>query len=244
MKKMKILVYGEGPTDYGWQSPTGEWLPGPIVYLIRKCAEEFQVDLEIGYIEKKVIDGENRIKLGARHMRNLSGKGIPALRFSLYAKENGYTAGVFYCDTDRIMIGKNTKETDCKKYYEQIYSDVIQGLQRIGNIGWTGVPMISLKMIECWLLSDKMAYKKCFGKEPEKVKLPSKPELIWGEKNNPSSDYPKNYLRRVLEQYHKEADRDILIEIAKETETDTLKEKCPISFARFYEDFLEACTAA
>ena len=28
MKEMKLMVYGEGPTDYGWQTLYGEWEAG------------------------------------------------------------------------------------------------------------------------------------------------------------------------------------------------------------------------
>lgn len=195
MKQLKFLVYGEGPDDYGWKDSTGEWRPGSIIYLLKKCAEEMNVDLEIEYVEKRFIDGKDKIKLAARHLRKVEGKGIPALRFSMYAVKNGYTEGIFYCDTDKVISGNQKEETHCRKYFENIYSDV----------------------------------------------LPSKLELIWGEKNNPASDYPKNYLKRVLEQYYQKPDRETYIDIADEISIETLKEKCPISFRRFYEDFAELC---
>lgn len=195
MKQLKFLVYGEGPDDYGWKDSTGEWRPGSIIYLLKKCAEEMNVDLEIEYVEKRFIDGKDKIKLAARHLRKVEGKGIPALRFSMYAVKNGYTEGIFYCDTDKVISGNQKEETHCRKYFEKIYSDV----------------------------------------------LPSKLELIWGEKNNPASDYPKNYLKRVLEQYYQKPDRETYIDIADEISIETLKEKCPISFRRFYEDFAELC---
>lgn len=240
MKKLKILVYGEGPGDYGWISG-GKWYPGSIIYLLQKCAKEMEVQLEIGYVEKRFIDGKDKVKLGRRSLGKVDGKGIPALRFSRYAMDNGYTRGIFYCDTDKSSAGSQKDEANCRKHFEKVYSDVVQGLQPAGNEDWEGIPMISLKMVECWLLSDKKAYKKCFGLEPAKVNLPSKPELIWGEKNNPSSDYPKNYMKRVLGQYHEEPDRERYAAIAEETSIDTLKEKCPISFKQFYEDFSEFC---
>lgn len=241
MKQLKFLVYGEGPDDYGWKDSTGEWRPGSIIYLLKKCAEEMNVDLEIEYVEKRFIDGKDKIKLAARHLRKVEGKGIPALRFSMYAVENGYTEGIFYCDTDKVISGNQKEETHCRKYFEKIYSDVTRGLQSVEGTIWRGLPMISLKMIENWLLADKETYRKCFGAEPMNPKLPSKPELIWGEKNNPASDYPKNYLKRVLEQYYQKPDRETYIDIADEISIETLKEKCPISFRRFYEDFAELC---
>ena len=69
------------------------------------------------------------------------------------------------------------------------------------------------------------------------------PELIWGEKSNPDSDYPKNYIRRVLEQYHEEPGREVFVNIAQETSIGILKEKCPISFAKFHEEFIELCAS-
>lgn len=244
MKQMRILVYGEGPDDYGWKDSNGKWCPGSIIYILHKCAEEMDVELKIEYVEKKFIDGRNKVRLAARHLRKVDGKGIPALRFSMYAIENGYTKGVFYCDTDKAATGSQKDERTCRKHYEKVHLDVTRGLQSTGIDFWRGVPMISLKMIENWLLSDEEAYRRCFGSEPKRVKLPSKPELIWGEKSNLSSDYPKNYIKRVLEQYHEEADREIYADIAEETSIHTLKEKCPISFAKFYEEFMELCVSA
>ncbi len=244
MKKMKLIVYGEGPTDYGWRTTSGEWKAGPVIYLIRKCAKNLKVDLEIDYADKKNIDGSQRIKLGIRHTRNMSGKSLPALRFTMYALENGYTKGIFYCDTDKISDGKNTKESDCKKHFENLYNDVLKGLQCADSKIWVGIPMIALKMIECWLLADEEAYKYCFGSKPVKVHLPHKPELIWGEKSVINSDYPKNYIKRVLKQYGEESDRDNFINIAEATRINILLEKCPISFARFYDDFIRLARAS
>ena len=121
MDKIKLLVYGEGPTDYGWRDASGEWRAGPIIYLLEKCAAELQTELEIDYVDRSVIDGKKRMKFGMRRTRNVNGKGIPALRFTVYALDRGYTRGIFYCDTDKVEYGKNTRESDCKKHFEKIY---------------------------------------------------------------------------------------------------------------------------
>lgn len=241
MKQIKLVVYGEGPDDYGWKDEKGKWKPGSVINFLQKCAKDMEIKLDVCYMEKALIDGKSKIKL-ARHLRKVEGKGIPARRFSVYAASKGYTAGIFYCDTDKAPDGSQKDERNCRKHFEKIYSDVKQGLELPDSNTWKGIPMISMKMIESWLLSDQEAYKKCFGKEPSKVKLPPKPELIWGEKNSPSSDYPKNYMKRVLGQYHEEGNRDNYANIAEETSINVLKEKCPISFAKFYEDFADFCT--
>ena len=237
MKPLRLLVYGEGPTDYGWISSTGEWKAGPVIFLLQKCAKEFEIELEIHYVAKSEIDGAKRIKLGARRLRGLSGKGIPAAHFAVYALEHDYLCGVFYCDTDKVMEGKNTRESDCRKHFRKIQAEVIAGFSAVENSSWKGVAMIAMKMIECWLMADASAYRKSFGKLPDQCPLPSKPELIWGEKSDGGSDYPKYYIGRVLQQYHLEPDRDIFNEIAENMILSVLREKCPISFGQFWEDF-------
>lgn len=244
MKQIRLLVYGEGPDDYGWRDSKGEWCSGSIISILKKCAEEMNIDLDIDYVEKRFVDGKDKIKLAARHLRKVEGKGIPALRFSMHAIENGYTEGIFYCDTDKVMSGSQKDETHCRKHFEKIHSDVVNGLQAAESTVWRGIPMISLKMIENWLLADKESYRKCFGAAPSNPSLPSKPELIWGEKNNLSSDYPKNYIKRVLEQYYQKPGREIYRNIADEVSIETLRKKCPISFCRFYEDFAGLCETA
>lgn len=127
MKKLKILVYGEGPDDYGWKDSRGEWHPGSVIYLLQKCAKEMQVELKIEYIEKEFIDGKKKINVGKRHLKNVDGKGIPARRFSIYALSHGYTGGIFYCDTDKCPTGvrrmKQIAESTSRKYIQTLLRD-------------------------------------------------------------------------------------------------------------------------
>ena len=241
MNSMKVMIYGEGPTDYGWKNKSGKWEEGPAVRLVRKCAFVHDVDLDIEFGDKAVIDGKKRIKLGTRHLRGVRGKGIPALHFALYAMRNKCDKGIFYCDTDRVIEGKNTKEDDCRKHFLKIYDEVIFGFQAADVKDWKGIPMIALKMIECWLLSDEDAYKECFGQPLFQCRLPRKPELIWGEKSDKESNYPKNYMERVLKQYYKESGKECFLEIADAMQVDVLRNKCPISFGKFFEDFEKMC---
>ncbi len=259
MKEKRILLYGEGKTDYGTKNygkitreesvyTEQEWLPGPIVHFIKKCAVKSGQDISIEYAEKECIDGKRRIKLGKKQMDELKrqgmtqGKALPARRFKIFALEKGFQFGIFYCDTDKIEKGKNTDKQACRKEFERIYREVDVGLDGAGSNMWKGLPMIALKMIECWLLSDENAYKLCFGSTPRAPVLPRKPELIWGSKGDKNSDYPKNYMDRILCQYQKESGLEIFNEIAEKTEADVLKDKCDISFQKFYIDiqkFLE-----
>jgi len=59
---------------------------------------------------------------------------------------------------------------------------------------------------------------------------------IIGNKNDPNSDHPKNYLQRVLDQYHAQGNRETFKNIAENINICELKQKCPISFKRFHAD--------
>ena len=102
---MKILLYGEGKTDYGikdYEKFSGEksvysekeWKPGPIVYILKNCADLYGKEISIEYADKKQIDGKEKIKLGKRQLDDLKkqgldkGKALPARRFKITALEN------------------------------------------------------------------------------------------------------------------------------------------------------------
>lgn len=242
---VKVLLYGEGATDYGIKAyGSAEWIPGAIVFLIKNCALKLGIDIEFAYAEKPMIDGNKRLKLSRRHLQGLEGKAIPARYFRQYAIQQGYRCGIFYCDTDKTETGSNTDETACKREFSRIYGEVKEGLGGEGNASvWYGIPMVALKMIECWLLSDEYAFLKSFGSIPLNPGLPSRPELIWGAKKDRESNYPKYYMDRVLEQYQEESGREAFVMIAENTDLKTLCRKCPISFPVFYEDFRKLVNA-
>jgi hypothetical protein len=97
--------------------------------------------------------------------------------------------------------------------------------------------MVPIRMIESWLLGDEGSYEKYFGKKIHNPKLPKKPELIWGKDDDPNSDFPKCYLEKVLKQFNEESSREVFNNIAENIDIENLKKNCPISFAKFYDDF-------
>ena len=56
------------------------------------------------------------------------------------------------------------------------------------------------------------------------------------QKEKESSNYPKNYMYRILKQYDKKSDMEIFNQIAQNTRPAILNDKCNISFTKFYED--------
>lgn len=112
----------------------------------------------------------------------------------------------------------------------------LQGLE--GEINYA-IPMVSLRMIENWVVADTKAFEECFGKCPE---IPNKPELLWGDKNNPKSNYPKHYLQRIVRSMGKKYETinvssELYCEIVEQQDLNEVAKKCYISFRKFYEDF-------
>lgn len=235
--KKRIAVTGEGPTDYGqmgFHPGTGqpEWKWGPVKEFCILCLDEEKMEEvpELCPIHKEDV---KRIKL-LRSDSGLEGRAIPARKFRNLCREQKLEYGIFYSDADRGGdSGKTTHRAG--KHFEKIYQEVIRGLQAEEDQHF--IPMVPLKMIECWLLADEKAFYKCFGKVP---KLPSAPELIWGEKGNPGSEYPKCYMVRAIKQASggkTDGRRETFCRLAENMDIETLKERCPISFRTFFEDF-------
>ena len=239
MDRRNILLTGEGPDDYGWKDfQTGEWTEGAAAKLIRKCAMENGFEVTFEFADRKDV---SNIKLQGRNLKGLSGKAIPARKFYMYLREQKMECGVFYCDADRDAGSRNDENT-ARKRYQQVHDEIWEG----GNPSTDTVsviPMVALRMVEAWLLSDSAAYEAVYGEDAvkkAKLKLPQHPELLWGKKDDPDSDYPKNVMKKVchlLEQFSREKfGRQIYIGLAENSNIDEIARKCPISFQNFREE--------
>ena len=228
----KVLLFGEGPTDYGRQMyGSTEWEEGPVQYIIRKCVRE-----EIEFInatKKNVRD----VRIQQRTGSKLKGHGLKAYQLCVIARELGDVDNIVcYVDADREQ-GSSKSAREAKERVEYLYNEINMGFEQFSTErSKSSIPMIPLKMIESWLLADEIAFTTCFGKRPTNPPLPRQPELIWGDENDPTSDHPKNYLKRVLDQYRSQGGRDTFISIAENVTISILRRRCPISFETFYQD--------
>lgn len=103
-----ILLYGEGPKDYGKQEyGTGIWIDGPVQSLMRMICR----DIEIESIE---LSKAGRPKM-QKQLKGLKGHGPEALLLSLIAKEKGKDIAALYIDADRTPGSRPTREAECKK---------------------------------------------------------------------------------------------------------------------------------
>ncbi|GBU27236.1 hypothetical protein R84B8_00763 [Treponema sp. R8-4-B8] len=119
---------------------------------------------------------------------------------------------------------------DADKKYSEIYSEIKSEFDELKK--FQCVAIVPKEMIESWLLSDESAYPAI----PETPKLPSKPEEIWGQKDDKNSNHPYNYFVKVLTQFKLSDNRDTYSLIAENTNIEVLKQRCPLSFGQFYAD--------
>ena len=238
MKTIEYLMTGEGVTDFG-QRVYGStaWEEGPAAVLVRKCAEEVGAEIVLDFVERKKVEN---LKLG-RQLKGLSGKAVPARRFYMLMRNTGYEHGIYYCDADRDAGARNTKH-QAEERFHKVYDEVDVGANPDPEDKRV-VPMVALRMIESWLLSDENAFQsgKKTGKGKKSVSVPSEPEMLWGDKRDPNSNYPKCYLDRLHQYYYqRDPGREDYVSIAEESSVEVIAQRCPISFGRFRLDLQES----
>src|SRR5665648_533821 len=86
----KVLLCGEGPTDYGRQKyGSTEWEEGPVQSIIRKCVFE---DIEFAYDTKNEV---RKVRI-QRTSAKLKGHGVKAYQLCVIASEIGDINTVSY----------------------------------------------------------------------------------------------------------------------------------------------------
>jgi hypothetical protein len=120
-----------------------------------------------------------------------------------------------------------------KENYQCLYNTINEAMEQFRKAGLQCIAIIPKPMIESWILSDGNAYPTI----PTNPSLPLEPEQLHGDETNPDSNHPKNYLNRVLAQFQLERNRNVYAEIAENSNVDTIRKKCPVSFDQhFYTD--------
>lgn len=245
---MKIMISAEGVTDAGWDDWTGgdfKANQGPIQVYITRILEVsgFPSDnIEfIKYdrkIEKKKRKSRDHFTHYGKAVMGARGHGQEAAIMRAAASREKCAAAVFHVDSDR-PAGDANDWTVCNKHFCEVRAEILTGFDD-GKNGCFLIPCVPVKMMESWLLADENAIIAVSPKPNQMVKniAPKKPELLWGDKKNSSSNYPKRVLERVLAEYGLSYNRSTMADISYEQDLDLVKERCEISFQPFYEDIL------
>ena len=230
MAAVRIALIGEGRNDYGGPDGYGEWKEGAAQPFIRK----FTSDAEIKPIRKQDRDLKG-IGLPFRHFPKL---GFHASVIRPYIAKIWEMKGeidllVIFKDLDKEGSGKASKDQAIKSFHGAMeeFEEAFKFLKDRFQI--QAIAMIPMRMLENWLLADENAFQKVFGTKPTKPRLPHQPEFIWGDEQDRDSEHPKNYIRKVLEQYGQDKTTDNFILIAKASDIATMRKTCPHSFASF-----------
>lgn len=226
---IRVMILGEGPTDVGTEDGDGNWLEGCIPQLIKKVNP--QVSLEFVPIKKNSFSIVTLPKNGKKKFQG-HGKNIQKLIIYSQLRKIQYDLIAYYGDTDKESGTKNTPlqaQRASSEAYQQAH-DAFDFFQK------DGFAVIPLRMLESWLLADEQSFHITFG---ERISLPTHPELLWGDKHDPNSDYPKHALQRILRDLNSSSDRQTFCNLVQNIEIITLLQKCPISFPPFYNKALE-----
>ncbi len=190
---MKIAIRGEGPTDVGILD-SNSFVKGPMVILIeklecfKKMLSSFGFDdglnindfFEWKYIHKKEISDEEQNRkqtvLRGKKVHRDSHEDSSALKgfynnsetFGFLAKKQEADIAIFFVDTDN-------------DWCEDRYNQVKAGLGKHDYIK-TGVPMIPVKISECWLMCCLSNYQNCVNHEKATTNqnLPNYPKNVCG----------------------------------------------------------------
>ena len=246
---IRIAITSEGPTDVGKMEYSDKkrqlvFQKGPIpIYFNRILHDD---NIEFVYVNRKDLDAADsngRLRLQGHIKERFKGQTKHAMYFKKLANYQNVDVAVFDSDADTDSTQNPHNEHACQERYDQIKAEIQTGFEIATVAGATaeqkdcpGIAVVPVKMIESWMMADSTIFERVFGKRKTKEKIPARPELEWGSKDSPQSNYPKNQLKRIMEEFQAEPCQETFCELAMEQNLDAMSKSCPISFQPFYDD--------
>ncbi len=215
---LRVLICGEGKHEIGTRPAYGAageegWLQPILRKLIGK-------EIDVVWIKRQ------QLVLLPREAKSLQplpkGHGAKALAIKIRGNAESYDIVVFMVDAD----SKEVKEWRRKR------EEIVDGFSRVPGVG--GAPCVPKSTSESWLLADEEAWRQVGLVESSK--LPSKPETIWGGRNDHEGDHPHQFFRRICEEAQVADSRETRFRLAVYARTETIQQQCPVSFATFVDD--------
>ena len=212
---IRVLVCGEGIHDIGTTGPEQD--DGWLQPLLRKLAGD---DLEIVTVRRQQLYIDRREK---RRLQPLpQGHGANALACKVRANLGDYDLVVFMADAD----------SNERQVWRRKRSDILNGFSRIPGV--EGIACVPMSASESWLLADEGAWREVGLRDT--AELPSQPEMIWGRRNDPQSNHPHQFFRRICTRADVSDSRSTRVSLAVRSRIQALEARCPISFTPFAED--------
>lgn len=157
---LKILLSGEGKSDYGIDDGMGNWKEGPVQVYMRRCRPDEK--MIIVPFDRKADSRGCTFKI--QHHKNLKGHALEAFVLAVEAYYQKADAAAFYVDADR-EAGKT--EHECRKRYIFLKNEILTGIQSVPGV--RGIAVIPIKMIESWMMGDQGALERLYGKARSKA---------------------------------------------------------------------------
>jgi hypothetical protein len=210
---VKIVVCCEGSTDVG-----------PLTVLVKKCTPVNNLDIDC-----RTHDELIKIKLLKTELPKGFVKDNERLKRVACIRRSLHIANELKCKN--IALHQDLGHQDFKEVYQSIHKDFKTVLPDSIN----RLAIVPKEMTESWLLADVTAINS-LGDGSIHVDQSPNPETLWGNKDDPESNYPKNYLKQNLEKLAVEYNSESCTRIAENTNIEVLKRRCPVSFGQFYTD--------
>ena len=217
---MKVLLCGEGPHDIGlpnqWDDRRRDYveLDGWMQPIVRQAlgdAPEFTVQRRI----------ELQVQSRDPNRRHLPvGHGAKAYLAKRLAATSGYETLVFMADTDSTDI----------RDWRRIVGEIEAGFALL-EAPVRCVACVPMSASESWLLADPDAWLEATGYDGSE--LPSRPEAIWGARDDPAADHPHRYFLRICGAAGVPDDRETRVRIAEVIALPTARARCPQSLEPF-----------
>ncbi|MCK5524349.1 MAG: hypothetical protein KAI83_14550 [Thiomargarita sp.] len=239
MRKLKIGLMGEGANDVGIADGCGGWRFGTMPdYIERLLGSEFDLEFIPIEIRKEETKALTITRSGKYSKIQFKGPAKKLMFFLMRKQKVDFDVLVFFSDTDKTQ-GKRASETEAKNQYEERRSYINEGFVIVEKrLNLHCILMMPIRILECWLLGDAEGFEG-IGCSSQKLKLPKKPEFLWGNVHNPESNYPKHYLKRILKNCDSESNTYVFKDIVRHNNIDNLLKNCQNSFERFYQDIEE-----
>lgn len=116
----KVLLCGEGPTDYGTPQMFNEpWLEGAVQPIVKKI-----ISVEFENVRKDSLK-DRKLQRSIKETK-ISGHGIKSFILSNIAREKGIKCIICYVDCDREHF-KGKTESQAQKRFNEIYNQITGG---------------------------------------------------------------------------------------------------------------------